>query len=115
MKNHNNYNEEKTYTGDSGARSRCHEILKEVEITISAEMFADAGINPYEELNLTVERGRIIIAPATVLGRIPEELLQLYEHIGISREKVEQILGEAIEKAGSFDAMVDTIKVGKPN
>ena len=112
MKN-NHYNEEKNQNANDGVCGYRREVLKELEFTISAELFAEADINPYEELDLTVERGRIIIAPKTILGRIPEELLELYEQIGISKEKVAAILGEAMDKAGGFDEMVKAIQEGQ--
>ena len=112
MKN-DHYNEEKNQNENNAVCGYRREVLKELEFTISAELFAEVDINPYEELDLTVERGRIIIAPKTILGRIPEELLELYEQIGISREKVAVILGEAMDKAGGFDEMVKAMKGGQ--
>ena len=112
VRNHNNNNERKDFNENNCISTYRREELTEVTITISAEIFDKAGINPYEDMTLTVESGRIVITPTTVLGHLPEDLLELYEEIGISREKVEQILGEAMEKAGSFDEMLDAIENG---
>ncbi len=112
MRNYINNNEEKGFNGNNGVCAYMREELTVITITISAEIFEKAEINPYEELTLTVERGQIVLSPTTVLGRIPEELLDLYEEIGISRDKVEAILGEAMEKAGGFDEMIDAIENG---
>ena len=111
MRNNIINNEENGFE-KNGVSAYGHEVLTEVVVTISAEIFEKAGINPYEDMTLKIESGRIVITPTTVLGHLPEELLDLYEEIGISRDKVEAILGEAMEKAGGFDEMIEAIENG---
>ena len=45
-----------------------------------------------------------------MLGRLPEDLLLLYEELGFSREMVECVFTKYAEEAGGFDALVEQIK-----
>ena len=58
-------------------------------IEITDEMLENAEINPNELVDIILQKGCIIIKPTSVLGRLPEDLLLLYEELGFSREMVE--------------------------
>lgn len=55
-------------------------------IEITDEMLENAEINPNELVDIILQKGSIIIKPTSVLGRLPEDLLLLYEELGFSRE-----------------------------
>ena len=48
-----------------------------------------------------------------MLGRLPEDLLLLYEELGFTREMVECVFTKYAEEAGGFDALVEQIKKEK--
>ena len=79
-------------------------------IEITDEMLENAEINPNELVDIILQKGCIIIKPTSVLGRLPEELLLLYEELGFSREMVERVFTKYAEEAGGFDALVEQIK-----
>ena len=79
-------------------------------IEITDEMLENADINPNELVDIILQKGCIIIKPTSVLGRLPEELLLLYEELGFSREMVECVFTKYAEEAGGFDALVEQIK-----
>ena len=55
-------------------------------IEITDEMMENAEINHNELVDIILQKGCIIIKPTSVLGRLPEDLLLLYEELGFSRE-----------------------------
>ena len=79
-------------------------------IEITDEMLENAEINPNELVDIILQKGCIIIKPTSVLGRLPEDLLLLYEELGFSREMVECVFTKYAEEAGGFDALVEQIK-----
>ena len=79
-------------------------------IEITDEMLENAEINPNELVDIILQKGCIIIQPTSVLGRLPEDLLLLYEELGFSREMVECVFTKYAEEAGGFDALVEQIK-----
>ena len=79
-------------------------------IVISRSLLEEAGINPYADINIHLQNGSILIKPTSVLGRLPEDLLLLYEELGFSREMVECVFTKYAEEAGGFDALVEQIK-----
>ena len=76
-------------------------------IEITDEMLENAEINPNELVDIILQKGCIIIKPTSVLGRLPEDLLLLYEELGFSREMVECVFTKYAEEAGGFDALVE--------
>lgn len=82
-------------------------------IEITDEMLENAEINPNELVDIILQKGCVIIKPTSVLGRLPEELLLLYEELGFSREMVECVFTKYAEEAGGFDALVEQIKKEK--
>ena len=79
-------------------------------IVISRSLLEEAGINPYADINIHLQNGSILIQPKSILGRLPEDLLLLYEELGFSREMVECVFTKYAEEAGGFDALVEQIK-----
>ena len=79
-------------------------------IEITDEMLENAEINPNELVDIILQKGCIIIKPTSVLGRLPEDLLLLYEELGFSREMVERVFTKYAEEAGGFDALIEQIK-----
>ena len=67
-------------------------------IEITDEMLENAEINPNELVDIILQKGCIIIKPTSVLGRLPEDLLLLYEELGFSREMVELIFTKYAKK-----------------
>ena len=74
-------------------------------IVISRSLLEEAGINPYADINIHLQNGSILIQPKSILGRLPEELLLLYEELGLSREMVECVFTKYAEEAGGFDEL----------
>ena len=79
-------------------------------IVIPRNLLEEAGINPYADINIHLQNGSILIQPKSILGRLPEDLLLLYEELGFSREMVECVFTKYAEEAGGFDALVEQIK-----
>ena len=82
---------------------------KSVAIVIPFELAKQADINPMESLEVQIERGKIIIRPSSILGRMPEELLIFYEEMGISRETVKKVMEQEAQKAGGYEKFVESI------
>ncbi len=64
-------------------------------LTVSEELLRDAGIPVDADLEVVCGKGRIIIFPADAVETeevIPEELLTLFEELGISKEKIRVVL-----------------------
>lgn len=68
-------------------------------IEITDEMLENAEINPNELVDIILQKGCIIIKPTSVLGRLPEDLLLLYEELGFSREMVECVFTKYAEES----------------
>lgn len=87
-----------------------NEVGMEQSITLPKELLRQADINPEADIDIACGVGMIVILPSTVLGRIPEELLEFYDSIGISRETVESVIGADAEKAGGYDRLLEKMK-----
>ena len=53
-------------------------------IVISRSLLEEVGINPYADINIHLQNGTILIQPKSILGRLPEGLLLLYEEIAFA-------------------------------
>lgn len=62
------------------------------ELVLPRELLLAAGIGPEDELEITIEEGRITIGSAAREARLPYELADLLAELGISPKRALAVL-----------------------
>ncbi len=78
-------------------------------------MLQEAGIDLKQGVQISCEQGKITIEAENILSQMPEELLHIYDELGIDRELVRAVFEDMAEWAGGYDKLVEGAKAGKLN
>lgn len=67
---------------------------EEICMVLPEELLNEAGIGASREIEVVCREGQIVITGHSILDYIPDDLLELYDSLGISRAVVEAVLEE---------------------